>query len=86
MYLVPVPTDPWNTVDVYIGAYESYGNALVMVSQSDGSYDNTILFSSSLPHTGWCNLATYATFMSQIATPLGTVGAATPPPMPNRYE
>ena len=85
VYLVPVPTDPWNTVDVYLGAYASYGNALVTVSQSAGTCDNTTMFSSSLPHTGWCNLATYATFMSQIATPLGTVDATTPPPT-TRYE
>ena len=80
VYLVPTPGDTFNQVDVWVGAYNYYGNPIVTVSMAigGGTYDATPLCSQTLPNTGWINLQTYKINMTLLTTPSGRNAANVP--------
>jgi hypothetical protein len=67
IYLVPVPSDPQNNVDIWIMSYMYHGYPLIQVSQSAGSFTPTTnVINGGMPLLGYIRLDTYSNTLTQI--------------------
>ena len=67
IYLVPVPSDPQNNIDIWIMSYMYHGYPLIQVSQTAGSFTATTdVNQQNMPFDGYIKLDMYSNTLTQI--------------------